>query len=109
MTLEFPSRFQLRLGKESDRTVGKHFQAVVVMLAVTGVLFGAVGTRLAQLQLVEGPLNRQRADTNRIRLVPKRPARGLCSIVMARFSPVADCPTRFPSGRSPCPSLSGLR
>ncbi|RZM79248.1 penicillin-binding protein 2 [Leptolyngbya iicbica] len=76
MTLEFPSRFQLRLGKESDRTVGKHFQAVVVMLAVTGVLFGAVGTRLAQLQLVEGPLNRQRADTNRIRLVPKRPARG---------------------------------
>jgi penicillin-binding protein 2 len=76
MTLEFPSRFQLRLGKESDRTVGKHFQAVVVMLAVTGVLFGAVGTRLAQLQLVEGPLNRQRADTNRVRLVPKRPARG---------------------------------
>jgi penicillin-binding protein 2 len=76
MTLEFPSRFQLRLGKESDRTVGKHFQAVVVMLAVTGVLFGAVGTRLAQLQLVEGPLNRQRAETNRIRLVPKRPARG---------------------------------
>jgi len=76
MTLEFPSRFQLRLGKESDRTVGKHFQAVVVMLAVTGILFGAVGTRLAQLQLVEGPLNRQRAETNRIRLVPKRPARG---------------------------------
>lgn len=76
MTLEFPSRFQLRLGKEKDRTVGKHFQAVVAMLVVTGVLFGAVGTRLAQLQLVEGPLNRQRAETNRIRLVPKRPARG---------------------------------
>ncbi|MEM1279443.1 MAG: penicillin-binding protein 2 [Cyanobacteria bacterium P01_D01_bin.6] len=76
MTLEFPSRFQLRLSKEKDRTVGKHFQAVVVMLLVTGVLFGAVGTRLAQLQLVEGQLNRQRAETNRIRLVPKRPARG---------------------------------
>ncbi|MEM9769316.1 MAG: penicillin-binding transpeptidase domain-containing protein, partial [Cyanobacteria bacterium P01_D01_bin.71] len=76
MTLEFPSRFQLRLGKEGERTVGKHFQAVVAMVAVTGILFGAVGTRLAQLQLIEGPLNRQRAETNRIRLVPKRPARG---------------------------------
>ncbi|MEM6836936.1 MAG: penicillin-binding protein 2 [Cyanobacteria bacterium P01_C01_bin.120] len=76
MTLEFPSRFQLRLGKESERTVGKHFQAVVAMVAVTSILFGAVGTRLAQLQLIEGPLNRQRAETNRIRLVPKRPARG---------------------------------
>jgi len=76
MTLEFPSRFQLRLSKDSDRTVGKHFQAVVTMVLVSGILFGAVGTRLAQLQLIEGPLNRQRAETNRIRLVPKRPARG---------------------------------
>jgi penicillin-binding protein 2 len=76
MTLELPSRWQLRLKKDSDRTVGKHFQAVVAMVLVSGVLFGAVGTRLAQLQLVEGPLNRQRAETNRIRLVPKRPARG---------------------------------
>ncbi|MEM6433451.1 MAG: penicillin-binding protein 2 [Cyanobacteria bacterium P01_D01_bin.115] len=76
MTLELPSRFQFRLKKDSDRTVGKHFQAVVAMLLVSGVLFGAVGTRLAQLQLVEGPRNRQRAETNRIRLVPKRPARG---------------------------------
>ena len=76
MTLEIPSRFQFRLKKDSDRTVGKHFQAVVAMLLVSGILFGAVGTRLAQLQLVEGPRNRQRAETNRIRLVPKRPARG---------------------------------
>jgi len=76
MTLELPSRWHLRLKKDSDRTVGKHFQAVVAMVLVSGVLFGAVGTRLAQLQLVEGPLNRQRAETNRIRLVPTRPARG---------------------------------
>ena len=76
MTLEIPSRFQFRLKKDSDRTVGKHFQAVVAMLLVSGILFGAVGTRLAQLPLVEGPRNRQRAETNRIRLVPKRPARG---------------------------------
>jgi penicillin-binding protein 2 len=76
MTLDFPSRWQLRLKKDSDRSVGKHFQAVVAMLLVSGVLFGAMGTRLAQLQLVEGSRNRERADTNRIRLVPKRPARG---------------------------------
>jgi penicillin-binding protein 2 len=76
MTLELPSQWQLKFKKDSDRTVGKHFQAVVAMVLVSGVLFGAVGTRLAQLQLIEGSLNRQRAETNRIRLVPKRPARG---------------------------------
>ncbi|MGB3200570.1 MAG: penicillin-binding protein 2, partial [Nodosilinea sp.] len=32
--------------------------------------------RLFQLQVVDGDRNRQLADTNRIRLVPKRPARG---------------------------------
>lgn len=62
--------------RDSERTVGRHFQSVVAMLAVSGILFGAIGTRLTQLQLVEGTLNRQRAETNRIRLVPKRPARG---------------------------------
>ncbi|MDB9526648.1 penicillin-binding protein 2 [Oscillatoria sp. CS-180] len=76
MTLDLQSRWQLRLKKDSDRTVGKHFQAVMAMVVVSGVLFGAVGTRLAQLQLVDGIRNRQRAETNRIRLVPKRPARG---------------------------------
>jgi penicillin-binding protein 2 len=46
------------------------------MLLVTAGLFGAIATRLAQLQLVEGESNRQRADNNRVRLIPKRPARG---------------------------------
>ena len=76
MTLELPSRWQLRSGKESERTVGRNFQAVVAMLLVTAGLFGAIATRLAQLQLVEGESNRQRADNNRVRLIPKRPARG---------------------------------
>lgn len=69
-------RASIRRDRDSDRTVGRHFQSVVVMLMVSGLLFGAIGTRLAQLQLVDGLLNRQRADNNRIRLVPKRPARG---------------------------------
>lgn len=58
------------------RTVGKRYQSVMLMLLATVVLFGAFGTRLAQLQLVNGDRNRQLAENNRIRLVPKRPARG---------------------------------
>lgn len=58
------------------RTVGRQFQAVVVMLLVTAILIGAFGTRLVQLQLLEGERNRQLADNNRVRLIPKRPARG---------------------------------
>ncbi|HEY9734712.1 MAG TPA: penicillin-binding transpeptidase domain-containing protein, partial [Trichocoleus sp.] len=58
------------------RTVGKRFQAVVLMALSTTVLLGAFGSRLAQLQLVNGERNRQLAENNRIRLVPKRPARG---------------------------------
>lgn len=78
MALGLPSRTQIAVGfdRDSERTVGRHFQSVIVMLLVSVVLFGAVGSRLAQLQLIEGTRNRQRAETNRIRLVPKRPARG---------------------------------
>jgi penicillin-binding protein 2 len=46
------------------------------MALVSVLLVGAFGLRLFQLQVVEGDRNRQLADTNRIRLVPKRPARG---------------------------------
>lgn len=78
MALGLPSRISTVTGsdRKSERTVGRRFQSVIVMLLVSGFLFGAVGSRLAQLQLVEGDRNRDRAETNRIRLVPKRPARG---------------------------------
>ncbi|MGG6242308.1 penicillin-binding protein 2 [Nodosilinea sp. AN01ver1] len=58
------------------RTVGRSFQAVFLLALVSLLLLGAFGLRLFQLQVVEGDRNRQLADTNRIRLVPKRPARG---------------------------------
>lgn len=58
-----------------ERTVGRRFQAVVLLLLFVLIL-GAFGLRLFQLQVVNGERNRQRADSNRIRLVPKRPARG---------------------------------
>lgn len=58
------------------RTIGRSLQSVFVMLVVSGLIFGGLGTRLAYLQLVEGPNNRQRAEDNRVRLVSKPPERG---------------------------------
>jgi len=39
-------------------------------------MVGGIGSRLAYLQLVKGTRNRQLADNNRIRLLPKQPERG---------------------------------
>ncbi len=58
------------------RTVGRSFQAVFLLVLVSVLLLGTFGLRLFQLQVVNGDRNRQLADSNRIRLVPKRPARG---------------------------------
>jgi penicillin-binding protein 2 len=46
------------------------------MLIVSAFLLGGIGSRLAYLQLIEGSRNRQLADNNRIRLIPKPPVRG---------------------------------
>ncbi|MCP9927144.1 penicillin-binding protein 2 [Cyanobium sp. CH-040] len=48
----------------------------VWLLAVVLLLSGAMVTRLAWLQLLHGAENRQRADENRIRLMPRNPIRG---------------------------------
>jgi penicillin-binding protein 2 len=49
---------------------------VFLLALVTVIMLGGFGLRLFQLQVVNGDRNRELADTNRIRLVPKRPARG---------------------------------
>jgi penicillin-binding protein 2 len=46
------------------------------MLFVSLFLVGAMGVRLAYLQLIQGDRNRQLAENNRIRLIPKQPVRG---------------------------------
>jgi penicillin-binding protein 2 len=74
MSLTFPNA-RLR-DLDSRRTVGRAFQSIILMVVISGIFFGAIGTRLAQLQIVEGDQNRELAENNRIRLVPKRPARG---------------------------------
>lgn len=62
--------------RDTTRTVGRDYQAVVLMVIVSLLLLGGFGSRLAYLQLVQGDENRQLAENNRIRLLPKRPARG---------------------------------
>jgi penicillin-binding protein 2 len=46
------------------------------MLIVSLFLLGGIGSRLAYLQLIQGDRNRQLAENNRIRLIPKQPVRG---------------------------------
>jgi penicillin-binding protein 2 len=60
----------------NTRTVGRQYQSLAVMMAITLVLLGGVGTRLAYLQLVQGDRNRLLAENNRIRLIPRQPERG---------------------------------
>ena len=58
------------------RTVGQRYQSLVVMLSITLLMLGGIGSRLAYLQLIEGTRNRQLAENNRVRLIPKQPERG---------------------------------
>lgn len=62
--------------RDSTRTVGQRYQSVVVMFFITLALLGGIGSRLAYLQLMQGEQNRQLADNNRIRLIPRQPERG---------------------------------
>lgn len=59
-----------------SRTVGEGYRALILMMLASLVLAGAIGSRLAYLQLIEGVHNRQLAENNRIRLIPKQPERG---------------------------------
>ncbi len=59
-----------------QRTIGQNGRGLGLMALVTLLLFGAIGSRLIYLQVIEGQHNRQLADENRIRLIPKPPERG---------------------------------
>lgn len=62
--------------QQSFRTVGQGYRTVVLLALVSGLLLLGIGSRLVYLQLLEGDRNRQMADENRIRLIPKQPERG---------------------------------
>jgi penicillin-binding protein 2 len=74
--IHYPPAQPSSVSQQAARTVGRRFQSVVVMLMVTLLLGVGIGSRLAYLQLVEGEQNRQLADNNRIRLIPRQPERG---------------------------------
>ncbi|MBD2459535.1 penicillin-binding protein 2 [Oscillatoria sp. FACHB-1407] len=71
-----PPNSQAIAQQPNARTVGRKYQSLIVMLIVTLTLGGGIGSRLAYLQLVKGEQNRQLADNNRIRLIPRQPERG---------------------------------
>jgi penicillin-binding protein 2 len=61
--------------RDAELRRSRMYQAIVLMLVVTS-LIGGYTYRLVNLQLIQGSQNRQRADNNRIRLVPVRAERG---------------------------------
>ncbi len=74
MTLvKYNSRSFLR---STRRTVGSYYQSLVLMLLIATAMIGGIGTRLVQLQLIAGHSNLEKAERNRIRLIPKQPERG---------------------------------
>lgn len=71
--LQYPSA---KVEKKGGRTVGRQYQSVIMMLVLSLVMLGGIGSRLFYLQLVQGDRNRKLAEENRILLLPRRPARG---------------------------------
>ncbi|WP_271253255.1 penicillin-binding protein 2 [Pseudanabaena sp. Chao 1811] len=61
---------------ENMRTMGKGMRAAILFLLGVLMLLGILGGRLFYLQLIEGDLNQQLAENNRIRLIAKPPERG---------------------------------
>lgn len=60
----------------TERTVGRNYQGLVLLLLITLGLIGGMGTRLMYLQLLQGKTYEQEAKNNRIRVIPKHPGRG---------------------------------
>jgi penicillin-binding protein 2 len=74
MTLLQPPPTSLGDNKNT-RTVGRNFQALGLII-FTLLMLSGISARLAYLQIVEGSIHRRRAESNRIRVIPKQPERG---------------------------------
>ena len=83
--LPFPSRSSGRIAKsrfrnQNDRRfvvnpIERSQKSIVLMLIITAFMSISIG-RLVQLQLIEGQYHRQRAESNRTRLIPVVAERG---------------------------------
>lgn len=56
--------------------VGQKDQPIFILLLITIFLFGAIASRLAYLQIIEGAKYQEKAENNRTKIVPKPPVRG---------------------------------
>jgi penicillin-binding protein 2 len=61
--------------QKNTRTVGRGVQSTFVIL-FTLLMLSGIGARLVYLQIVQGAKHRQRAESNRVRTIPKQPERG---------------------------------
>lgn len=62
--------------KTTKRMVGRQSQPFFLMIIVSLLLVGGIGSRLAYIQLIQGQIFREKADSNRIRTSPEPPIRG---------------------------------
>ncbi|AZB71327.1 penicillin-binding protein 2 [Synechococcus elongatus] len=62
--------------RDSGRSVGRSYQSLWLLLGITTIFFGALGGRLAYMQIQQGERNRELANENRIHLLPRLPERG---------------------------------
>jgi penicillin-binding protein 2 len=75
--LRFRSTTEIKLQKkQTERTVGRNHKSIFIVLLTSLFLLGAMGSRLAYLQLVEGDKYQEKAENNRTRIIPKPPVRG---------------------------------
>ena len=61
---------------EDKRNVGRQYQSILILLGLSTILFGGIGSRLAYLQVEQVKANQEKADENRTRIIPKPPIRG---------------------------------
>ena len=61
--------------QKNTRTVGRGVQSTFIIL-FTLLMLSGIGARLVYLQIVQGGKHRQRAESNRVRIIPKQPERG---------------------------------
>ncbi|MBD2691956.1 penicillin-binding protein 2 [Anabaena catenula] len=62
-------------GQKNTRTVGRNSQSIFLII-FTLLMTSGIGARLAYLQIIDGTKLRQRAESNRIRMISKQPERG---------------------------------
>ncbi len=62
--------------RTTERTIGRNYQGLVMLILITLGLIGGIGARLIHLQLLQGETYAQEAKNNRIRVIPKQPGRG---------------------------------